>query len=189
MTETLVLKWIKANLGDIMRVATTGTMYTEDWLAGMAMRETGILLFRYLPSATNIKIIAPIMKGDYSQRKNETEKTFHGYGFWQIDTGSYREFIRSGDWKDPLKTAKKAVEVLEEKRKYLVTHLPPKSLPADQLQRAITASYNCGPVRVLEALAENHDVDHYTFSNNYSKEVWRYRDIYKSLASPDATTP
>src|SRR5205814_5154441 len=124
-------------------------------------------------------VIASLMKGDYGQRNGDSEKRYHGYSFWQIDIGSYPEFIRSGDWKDPFKSAVKAVSVLEEKRKYFDEKMP--GLKDDKLNRAITAAYNCGQGNVFKALINFKDVDAYTFNHDYSKEVWRFRELYKAI--------
>src|SRR5436190_18492056 len=110
MTDLQALQWIKDNLGRYIKTAlelVPGTIYTEDWLAAMAYRETGILIHRYVPTGIPFKQICEKMKGDYGQRPGETEKQYHGFSFWQIDTGSYPDFINSGQWKDPVQSCKK----------------------------------------------------------------------------------
>lgn len=193
MTNTDTLRWIKLNLGPIIRQSIEAAkaknpdlLYTEDWLAGIAMRETGTeLIPKRLAQAANIQsgnqlsVIAPLIKGDYSQRPGEKEKTYHGFGFWQIDIASYPDFVRSGDWKSPALTCQKAIQVLEGKRMWLLQHVPDfKSYPLD---RAITAAYNCGEGNVAHVIAEDHDIDARTFSHDYSKNVWEFREIYKTL--------
>lgn len=177
MTEQGITKWIKTNLGPVINQALGQSIYTEDWLGAMAQREVGFLIARY--AGKPLQDVSDLMKGDYGQRSGESQNSYHGFSFWQIDIASYPDFIKSGDWKDPLKSCLKAIEVLEEKRKYLEQKLA--GLKGDDLDRGNTAAYNCGPGNVTHALLNNFDVDHYTYNHNYSKEVWRFREIYKSL--------
>lgn len=186
MTTTDTLKWIKLNLGPIIQQALDNAklknpqlLYTPDWLAGITMRETGFLIQRYVEKGGALNNIAPLMRGDYTQRPGETEKQYHGYGFIQIDIASYPDFIRSGDWKDPLKSYSMAISVLEGKRMYLQHHFP--ALAGDDLDRAITAAYNCGEGNVGKVITEGHDIDIRTYNHDYSKNVWEYRRVYNSL--------
>lgn len=186
MTEREILSWIKNNLGDVIDIAIIQAkeknpelIYTRDWLAAMAMRETGFLIARYVEKKMKTDVIHSLMKGDYGQRPKETEKQYHGFGYWQIDIASYPAFVKSGDWKDPFKTCLKAIAVLEEKRLYLAPKFP--NLQGDSLHRAITAAYNCGQGNVQKVLLVGQDIDARTHQKNYSKEVWRYREIFKSL--------
>lgn len=187
MTTTQVLQWIKTNLGPIIKHAlaeNTDVIYTEDWLAGMVYRETGILLHRYIRPGITFQTISELMKGDYGQRPADKEKRYHGYSYWQIDIGSYPDFIKSGDWKDPFKSCMKAIHVLEEKRSYLFgnnKHLDAGNYSLDNIHRAITAAYNCGQGNVEKALESGKDVDTYTYNHDYSKEVWRFREQYRNL--------
>lgn len=186
MTEKDILSWININLGDAIDKAIIHARenfpdhpYTKDWLAGMIMRETGFLIARYIKAGTKPEIIHTLMRGDYGQRPGEKEKNYHGYGYPQIDIGSYPDFVKSGDWKDPFKTCLKAIEVLEEKRQYLVPKFP--NLQGDGLHRAITAAYNCGQGRIAQALNEGKDIDARTYNHDYSREVWRFREIFNSF--------
>jgi len=187
MTEREIISWINTNLGPVidqaLAEATKGKLdllYTRDWLTAIAMRETGFLIARYAKQAKTPAQIHPLMRGDYSQRPGEKEKTYHGYGYWQIDIASYPAFVESGDWKDPLKTCRKAIAVLEEKRIYLQQQFP--VLTGEELNRAITAAYNCGQGNVAKAIRAKRDVDVYTHQKNYSAEVWRYREIACAVA-------
>src|SRR5690348_58513 len=114
-----VLRWIKDFLEPHIIEAVQGSPYPVDQLAAMACRETGWKIEKYLNQKLPYQTICELMKGDYGQRKDDVEKIYHGFGFTQIDIASYPDFVRSGDWKDPLKTFKKTVEVLESKRKFL----------------------------------------------------------------------
>ena len=115
-----VLKWIKEFLEPSIVEAIKGSPYPVDQLAAMAYRETGWKIEKYLNQKMTFATICETMKGDYGQRPGETEKQYHGFGFWQIDIGSFPEFVKSGGWKDPLTTCKMAVNVLETKRKYFI---------------------------------------------------------------------
>lgn len=188
MTERNILSWINNNLGSVMEQALAEAkrgnpdlLYTKDWLAAIAMRETGFLIARYAAQAKTPAQIHPLMRGDYSQRPGEKEKSYHGYGYWQIDIASYPAFVKSGDWKDPLKTCRKAIAVLEEKRLYLQQQFP--SLAGEELARAVTAAYNSGQGNVAKAVRAGRDVDVYTHQKNYSAEVWRYREIAQAIAA------
>lgn len=185
MTERGIMKWYKDNLLSLVekaiaekKIKNPYLIYTADWLIAMAYRETWTLVNRYIDlTFENMK---SLVKGDYGQRPGETEKSYHGFGFWQIDIGSYHDFIKSGDWKDPYKCCLKAIDVLEEKRKYLSANLV--LTDTDHFNRAITAAYNCGQGNVVKSIRGKLGVDYYTHEKNYSAMVWKYRELYKSLA-------
>ncbi len=176
-----MMQWIKDNLGNIINTAIVNTNFTEDWLAGICARETGFLFTRYANQGFTFDHICPLMKGDYGKRPNDVAKQYHGFGFWQIDIASFPGFINSGKWTNPLATAKMAVSVLDAKRNFLQQKGWQAKLDETMWERAITAAYNCGEGNVNKVLARNLDVDSYTFSKDYSKEVFRYRSIYKNL--------
>jgi hypothetical protein len=186
MREKNILKWIGNHLGPIIEKAlnqakekNSSHIYTKDWLAAVAMRETGSLIARYVNQGKKPYVIHTLMRGDYSQRPGEKEKNYHGFGYWQIDIASYPDFIKSDEWKDPFKTCCKAITVLEEKRLYLTPRFP--YLQGDSLFRAITAAYNCGQGNVAKVLNAGQDIDARTYNKDYSAEVWRYRKIFNSL--------
>jgi hypothetical protein len=186
MTERDILLWINSNLGNAIdrslihaREKFPDHLYTKDWLGAMAMRETGFLIARYVKDGAKPEVIHTLMRGDYGQRPDDKEKVYHGFGYWQIDIGSYPDFVKSGDWKDPFKTCRKAISVLEEKRLYLEPRFP--NLQSDSLHRAITAAYNCGQGNVAHVLTAGQDIDSRTYDKNYSAEVWRFRQIFNSL--------
>lgn len=178
-TSKQLLAWIRDNLGPLIRDAIRGTMFTEDWLAAIAARETGFLIIRYYNKGFSFEDIAANMRGDY----RKSEGRYRGFGFWQIDVGSYPEFTNSGKWKDPKETAKMAVKVLEEKRRFLESKGWKERLSAVDFERAITAAYNCGQGNVHKALTQGLDVDRYTYNKDYSSEVFRNREIYRKLMS------
>lgn len=182
------MRWYKDNLLASVQKAIAykkernpQLLYTEDWLMAMAYRETWILVVRYASNKIPLANILNIVKGDYGKREGETERSFHGFGFWQIDIGSYPDFIKSGDWMDPFKCCCKAIDVLEEKRGSLEKKLKKDLFDIETWHRAITASYNCGAGGVLKSLAENKSIDHRTHEKNYSEMVWKYRTLYNSL--------
>ena len=176
-----MMQWIKDNLSVSMKEAVAGSEFTEDWLAGMCARETGFLFTRFANQGNTFEQVAPLMKGDFGKRKNDAQKIFHGFGFWQIDIDSFPDFVNSGKWADPLETAKMAVKVLNGKKNFLQQKGWQNKLPATMFQRAVTAAYNCGEGNVNKALANNLDVDNFTFAKDYSREVFRYRSLYNGL--------
>jgi hypothetical protein len=181
-TDQKMMQWIKDNLSGIINQSIAGSGYTEDWLAGMCARETGFLFSRYANQGLSFAQLCPLMKGDYGKRPADAQKIYHGFGFWQIDIASFPAFVNSGKWTDPLETAKMAVKVLDGKKTYLRQKGWDQKLDPVMWQRAITAAYNCGEGNVHKALLNNKDVDCYTHTNDYSKEVFRYRKIYDGLA-------
>lgn len=186
MTSTEILKWIKTNLSSYIiqaindaKVKNPSLLYTEDWLGAITCRETGDLIIRDVTKKLSVTEMAPLMKGDYSKRPGETTEQYHGFGFIQIDISSFPHFVNSGDWKDPYKCYEMAIDVLEDKRQYLQPHFP--SLTGDSLERAITAAYNSGEGNVGKCINAGIDVDSRTADHNYSKQVFEFRDIYKTL--------
>lgn len=188
MTTREILIWIHRNLRPyidnaiiVKKQANPNLIYTPDWLVGITYRETGVLIARYASQGMKPEDIHTLMRGDYSQRPGEKEKSHHGYGYTQIDIASFPEFVKSGKWKDPLQCYLMAIDVLEGKRKYIEPHLP--KLGGDDLQRAITAAYNCGEGNVYKALSAGNDVDSRTTGHDYSKDVWQRRNFYKQIVS------
>jgi len=178
MTQKDALRWIKDNLSFVIKKSIEGTPYTEDWLAAMACREVWILIIRYAPTRRPSEM-HPLMKGDYGQREGESKKQYHGFGYMQIDIGSYPDFVNSGDWKEPQKCFDKAVSVLNEKRAYITRKFP--NLSGAALEDAITAAYNCGEGNVEKNLRKGKDVDSSTHGKDYSKDVRRIREMYLTL--------
>ncbi len=173
-----LLSWIHNNLGGIVKQAIEGKIYTEDWLGSIAARETGFIITKYANRGMNVNEISALTKGDFRGG------IYHGYGFWQVDIGSYPDFISSGSWKDPMICAKKAVAILEEKRIYLTKY----NLSGEELERAITAAYNTGQGNVAKSIQEKRDVDSTTTDNNYSADVFEKRKVYRGLADASSVT-
>lgn len=190
MTERQIMTWYKQNLLpsvekaiDYKKEKQPGLIYTADWLIAMAYRETWTLMVRYIQGKILLENVLPVVKGDYGRREGELEKQFHGFGFWQIDIGSYPQFVKSGEWKDPFKCCCKAIDVLEEKRSYLFAsgRINGNEHTAEECDRMITAAYNCGQVNVVNVIKDKKDIDSRTHEKNYSRKVWEYRDLYNSL--------
>jgi len=187
MTEKKIMLWIKANMQGIIEKAIVDSRkwhpdhpYTTDWIAGIIMREVGVLINKHATVNTPVNQMWSLMRGDYAQRKGEEKPQYHGYGPMQADTGSYPEFIKSGDWKDPYKAVMFGIDVLEEKRKYLTARVKPGGDPT-AFERAITAAYNTGQGNVMKSINNDRDVDYTTHQRNYSAEVFRFRKLYLSL--------
>ncbi|MFN8308348.1 MAG: peptidoglycan-binding protein [Chitinophagales bacterium] len=176
-TDRDLMQWISTNLGDIITKAVSGgaSPFPVDLLAGMVARETGFLITRYVNQGHDVAFIHANMKGDYHHN------SYHGYGYWQIDIGSYPDFINSGNWADPNLCCAKAIAVLKEKAASLKAAGWQTKLSASEFERACVAAYNCGQGNVLKALAKSIDVDSYTFNKDYSKEVLRYRSVFNNL--------
>jgi hypothetical protein len=188
MTERSIMRWYKENLQQAVEKAIAlkkeknpELLYTTDWLLAMAYRETWTLVARYIKNKIVFENVLTVVKGDYGKRDGETEKQFHGFGFWQIDIGSYPQFVKSGDWKDPFKCCCKAIDVLEEKRLYLESKFDKDDFNSETFQRMITAAYNCGQGNVTKAVNAKLGMDYYTHEKNYSQMVWKYRELYNSL--------
>ncbi|MCK9209273.1 MAG: peptidoglycan-binding protein [Ignavibacteriaceae bacterium] len=172
-TEVNLLAWIKRDLGPYIKKAIAGSIFTEDWLGAIAARETGFLIIRYVNKGYDLDTITKLMKGDFNNG------IYHGFSFWQIDIRSFPEFINSGKWLDIQASANKAVDVLTGKMKYLKKH--EEKLGEYWFSRAITAAYNCGEGNVEKAILAGKDIDSRTFNKDYSKEVFRMKEVYKSV--------
>jgi hypothetical protein len=187
MTEVIQLRWIKTNLGPIINSSLAAwkqktaiqVPYTEDWLAGIAMREVGQLVGRAIEKNLSFGTACETMRGDYSQRPGDAMKVYHGFGFWQVDVGSYSDFVRTGQWKDPSLSCRQAITILYGKQTYLSHHCP--AVTGEALHRALTAAYNNGEGNQVKVIIAGKDVDAKTTDHNYSAEVWRFRDMYRNL--------
>ena len=172
-TEVDLLAWIKRDLGPYIKKAIAGSIFTEDWLGAIAARETGFLIIRYVNKGYDLDTITKLMKGDFNNG------IYHGFSYWQIDIRSFPDFINSGKWMEIQASADKAVDVLTGKMKYLKKH--EEKLGSYWFGRAITAAYNCGEGNVEKVIITGKDIDSRTFNKDYSKEVFRMREVYKSV--------
>lgn len=182
MTNTDVLKWIKREIGPYIQralLARPGSIFTEAELAGIGCRETGQLMAIYIPKKSDPLTICSILRGDYTQRPGESQKQYHGYGVTQFDSGSFPEFIKSGDWKDPYKCFVKTIDILNAKMAYLLKHEP--SLAGESLKHYVVAAYNCGEGNEMKVINQHLDPDAYTTGHNYAAVVFDFAEIYKNL--------
>jgi hypothetical protein len=175
-SNTEVLQWIKQNLKPVI-VNAVEDIFVEDWLAAIACRETGGLIVRYANRGLSLSEMLPFIQGDF------TSGHYHGFSFWQIDIRSFPDFINSGDWKNPQKSAIMSVTVLQSKKRSLLFLGAEQFIQQNEtlFERAITASYNCGEGDVIKAFKDNKDVDLYTANQNYSSQVFLFRETYKTL--------
>lgn len=184
MSVIQILQWIKDNLSADIQAALAkvpGTIFTEADLAGINCRETGGLLARYafIKPSVPVANICSLMRGDYSARPGEIEKTYHGYGLTQIDIASFPDFVKSGAWKIPLKCYAKSLQILEAKKNYILSKYP--GLEPESLKHATLSAYNCGEGNVVKALAKGLDSDSYTTGHNYASAVEEFSENYSNL--------
>ena len=199
MTDKQILLWIKKELGksiaEAIEIKKPSPLITESVLAAIAFREVGFLLHKYVAAKTNFEAICSLMKGDLSKRDGETEKSYHGFSFWQIDVNTDLAFIKTGEWEIPLKACKTAIEILQRKMNCFTAAFTGKDL-----LRVSIAAYNCGEGNIRKAIikgysvselidnndddnieAKHFDIDIYTFNKDYSKEVLRFKELYESI--------
>jgi hypothetical protein len=177
MKERELLQLLLDNLKDYIEPVVKDTRYDLAWIIALANRECGWKVAQQLNKGMSITDSLTNMKGDYISGKG-----YQGYSPFQIDIKSYPDFINSGDWKDLEKAAEKCINVLEEKRKSLVSYgWTEDKLGLTLFNRAITAAYNCGQGNVNKALKNGKDVDAYTFNHDYSKDIFRAISIVNEL--------
>ena len=185
MTNTQTLQWIKTNVGPAIdqAIGDSGTtVFTEDILAAIHMRETGDKVILLLQEGHTVPGIFSLLKGDYSQRPGEAQASYHGYGGWPSDIGSFPDFIASGDWQDPYRCCLKAIEVLTGDMNYLKTHYPFAQIKTDaDLLQATIAAYNCGAGEERKILNQGLYFDAATYQHNYSAQVLQFRQLYLAL--------
>ncbi len=178
MSELETLSWINKNLGKYITDACENTIYDLSWIAAIVQRETGGLIAHIVPRVMNFNILCQLMTGDFSKRKHDASPRYHGYGFTQIDVAAFPGFVASNDWQKPEKLFPFTIKVLESKRHYIINHF--NDLTHQELERAITAAYNSGEGSVVKAIQNNEDVDIYTANHNYSEDVFRLRELFKT---------
>lgn len=170
-----ILQWIYDNLGELIRKCTDenykDTIYTESWIAGIICREVGFLILKYANKGLTKDEITLHMIGDSG----------HGRSYFQIDDRSYPDFVNSTPLSDVEAYCNKAIECLEEKRKYLESkNYTSNTMTTDEYEMAITCAYNCGQGNVVKALDKGRSPNVYTFNGDYGTAVMEYRGIYHS---------
>lgn len=176
-TNKEILKWIYENLGKDIRYLTDDkykdTPYTESLIAGMICRETGFLILRYYNQGKTFNEICNLMKGDYRNGR------YNGYGFVQIDIGSYPKFIKDTPLSDYKAYLEKSILVLEEKRISIErAGFTKDKLGKDLWLKAIVSAYNTGQGNVIKSLKMGKDTDRTTHQGDYAKCVMQFRMIY-----------
>ena len=112
-----------------------------------------LLLYAVGSRETNLRNV----KGDFTRRKGEPSKRFHGFGVWQRDSGSFQ--VDESYLLDVRKQAEDAAELLAGHFRFF-----------DDWSAAV-AAYNCGAGNVKKALAAGHPVDHFTAHQDYAADV------------------
>jgi hypothetical protein len=182
MENVDILKWIRTNISPAIKQALSqfpDTIHTEAELAGLTCREVGDLIARYSPLQPDVAIVCSLMRGDYTQRPGEAEKQYHGYGLTQIDIRSFPDFVKSGDWKIPLKCYVMSLKILASNKAYILSKHP--EVAGDSLKHYVIAAYNCGAGNESKVLTQHLDPDAYTAGHNYSKAVFEFADQYSNL--------
>ena len=175
-TRRNILQWVHDNLGDIHREVAE-VIYKDYWvsmglLAGIVCREYGFLIPRKVAAGKTFMQIVSNAWGDGG----------HGASIYQIDDRSFPDFINKTPLSDVKAYCIKAVQVLQEKERYLVNKgWTREKLGDETFERAVIAAYNCGQGNVSKALTRGLDVDRYTFSGDYSKDVQVSRYLYWDL--------
>lgn len=182
MTYTEQLVWIKTNFSPIIRAAITQkqtTLFTEDVLAGITCRETGIIISAHGAVITDPKVMCSLMKGDWSKRAYDSSVVCHGFGPTQIDDHSFADFVNSGKWLDPLECYLQTIDILRSINSTLSKYTG--SWTSEQKLMFIIAAYNCGAGNEEKVIDNKLDPDAYDTGHNYSAQVKQFRNIYLSL--------
>ena len=165
MGEKETLRMIRSLYGSILISAASQYRHRPEVLAGIMMRETA--------GGTShlLDCIGPAGRGDGG----------HGHGLMQIDDRSFPEFCAGENWKDPGKNIHFGALVLRNKRAYLSARLLGYQITDEELERAVVAAYNAGEGRVLKTVLEGRDPDAVTAHSNYSREVLRLAEVYRTM--------
>jgi hypothetical protein len=167
-TEREILEHIRREYDAMLRRSAVTHAHRPEVLAGIMARESAGGLSPLLNKQ------GPDGLGDKG----------HGHGLMQIDDRSYPAFCASEDWRNPARNIDMGALVLASKRRYIRERAYGRFLTTSELERASIAAYNCGQGRVMTCITANMDFDTYTAHRNYSKEVLRLAEAYRSL---DAT--
>jgi soluble lytic murein transglycosylase-like protein len=142
--------------------------FQQSVIAALGSRESGWGLALVPPG--------PHGTGDFTPRKFPTrhrpeplppDGRGFGRGLLQIDY-DYHEFARTGNWQDPEGNIFYGVKILHD---FLIILERRTELTGIDLLRAALASYNAGPGRILKAIRDGRDIDHYTANRDYSADV------------------
>jgi hypothetical protein len=175
-TRKSILTWIHDNLGathkEVAEVLYADYWVSEGLLGGIVCREYGFLIPKKVNQGKTFEQIIANAWGDGG----------HGASIYQIDDRSFPDFIKAHPLSDVRAYCIKAVEVLKEKERYLVSKgYTREKLGDETFERAVISAYNCGQGNVSKALARGLDVDRYTYGGDYSKDVQISRYLYWDL--------
>lgn len=146
-----------------IQAEATANNFAPEILLGIPSRETNL---------TN-------ERGDY--RDGE----YHGYGLFQVDIGTDREWCLSGKWRDPNEAIRKGVSILVSKRAE-VLHASFDNLKDADVLRVSIAAYNCGTGPALVGFRVHDDPDRATTGHDYSADVLKRAAVFKSFLESDA---
>ncbi len=175
MTDQQIIKILLDALREYIEPVIKGTPYKLSEIVGLVMREYGHKVARELKEGKDIKHILTNAKGDYRNGR------YHGFSPFQIDIGSFPEWINAGHWQSLMLSSAMCIKVLEEKRAYLKNRGWNKKLSIEKFRRSVFAAYNCGQGNVHKALSHGADPDRYTFNHDYSAEVMRFAGICQEI--------
>jgi hypothetical protein len=136
------------------------------------------------------------IKGDFR------DGSYHGYSLMQLDIGSHKKFIQSGEWLNAGKAIMKGAEALAEKRDLIIkasqqkscvikfrsgqsVKFTPKPFTDEELRRMTLAAYNCGLASYYH-FSCGRDIDSGTTGKNYSRDVLERSKDFADILARDA---
>src|SRR5215831_6507380 len=166
----------EGGLIDAINTAAQGSIWTAAELLAIGSRETGFLWGSHWGKFHDWGIL-----GDVG----------HGHGVFQIDDRSHADFTSTDDWKDPLKCAQKAIEILTAGAAAVDKLLGAAAVPALTLKELYYAAYNCGPRNAwlgyrLHQNPSIHTTPGPSGHPDYGKDVQSQVGIYAHLLNADA---
>jgi hypothetical protein len=107
----------------------------------------------------------------------------HGFSMWQIDIGSYPDWIKTGAWRDVGQAVMKSAEVLNEKRNEVLALAKRNKLilSSADVEQITIAAYNHGSRGSFLDYQRFRRPDRGTTGGDYSQDVLYRSDIFKSF--------
>jgi soluble lytic murein transglycosylase-like protein len=105
----------------------------------------------------------------------------HGYGLMQIDDGSYKSWLGTHDWRNPLVNIRKGVSVLLDKRAELIDLARASGVHpsvGDLLTWTVSA-YNAGADGAFDGVLDHDRSDAFTTGGNYAADVLARTAYYR----------
>lgn len=99
----------------------------------------------------------------------------HGRGLMQVDDRAHTIWVQRSEWRDPLTNIRKGAEILAGELQRF------KQGGAQAPTRCALAAYNCGSGAVRKALEAGKDVDFYTTKADYSADVLRRYEAFRTM--------